>query len=64
MKVKNYADIIESRAPKFIQCGETVYKEVIRNIDAKKVLWTMLHIGGFMFVASILFLFVMLIITS
>lgn len=43
MKGKNYACIIETAVPKYIHRGETFYKEVIKKIDAKKVLWTMLH---------------------
>lgn len=64
MKDKNYACIIETAVPKYVHLGETYYKEVIKKIDAKTLLWTVLNIGGFMFVASILFLLVMLIATS
>ncbi len=64
MKEKNYAGIIGTAVPKYIHLGETYYKEMIKKIDAKKVLWTMLHTGGFLCVASILFLLVMLIVTS
>ncbi|MBI5664917.1 MAG: hypothetical protein HZC49_07505 [Nitrospirae bacterium] len=64
MKGKNYAGIIGTVAPKYVHRGETFYKEVIKKLDAKTILWSALHIGGFMFVASILFLLVMLIATS
>lgn len=63
MKEKNSAGIIGTAAPTYIERGEMFYREVTQ-IDGKKFLLTVLHIGGFMFVASILFLLVMLIVTS
>ena len=64
MKAKNYAGIIGTAVPNYVHRGETYYKEVIKKIDAKTLLWSLLNVGGFLFVASILFLLVMLIATS